>query len=305
MLQGWYEDVVVQDKRSLAYNLGGRMGWPLKRRNTGRRLESMGTVHTIVNQKGGVGKTTTAVNLAACLAQAGQLVLLIDLDPQGNATSGVGIDKNTLAQQGRGPQKSTYEVLIEDLPAADAIQDTVVPGLRVLPSNIDLAGAEIELIARENRETLVKRAVDPLREQYDFILIDAPPSLGLLTLNGLVAADYAIVPIQCEYYALEGVSQLMKTFDLVKKRLNPRLEIGLVILTMYDNRIRLAQQVVAEVKKSFRDKVAKTIIPRNVRLSEAPSHGLPITVYDPRSRGAQAYRDIAQEVLNYGQAGTR
>lgn len=265
----------------------------------------MGSVHTVVNQKGGVGKTTTAVNLAACLAQAGQRVLLVDLDPQGNATSGVGIDKNSLAQIGRGAQKSTYEALIEGLPVGEAIQDTVVPGLRVLPANIDLAGAEIELVIRDNRESLVKEAIAPVVADYDYILLDAPPSLGLLTLNSLVAADYAIVPIQCEYYALEGVSQLMKTVDLVKRRLNPNLEIGLVILTMYDNRVRLAQQVVAEVRKSFGSKVAKTIIPRNVRLSEAPSHGLPITVYDPRSRGAQAYRDIAQEVLRYGQAGPR
>jgi chromosome partitioning protein len=265
----------------------------------------MGTVHTVVNQKGGVGKTTTAVNVAACLAQAGERVLLVDLDPQGNATSGLGIDKNNLAQIGAGAQKSTYEVLIEGLPAAEAIRDTVVPGLRVLPANIDLAGAELELIMRDNREWLVKEAIAPVVGEYDFVLIDAPPSLGLLTLNGLVAADYAIVPIQCEYYALEGVSQLMKTVDLVKRKLNPGLEIGLVILTMYDNRVRLAQQVVAEVRKAFGSRVAKTVIPRNVRLSEAPSHGLPVTVYDPRSRGAQAYRDIAQEVLRYGKAGPR
>jgi len=265
----------------------------------------MGTVHTVVNQKGGVGKTTTAVNVAACLAQAGRRVLLIDLDPQGNATSGVGIDKNSLAQIGRGAQKSTYEVLIDGLPAAEAVQDTVVPGLRMLPANIDLAGAEIELIMRESRETLVRDCIGPVVADYDYVILDAPPSLGLLTLNSLVAADYAIVPIQCEYYALEGVSQLMKTVELVKRRLNPDLEIGLVILTMYDNRVRLAQQVVAEVRKAFGPKVARTIIPRNVRLSEAPSHGLPVTVYDPRSRGAQAYRDIAQEIMRYGEAGAR
>ena len=260
----------------------------------------MGIVYAVVNQKGGVGKTTTAVNVATCLALAGRRVLLIDLDPQGNATSGFGVDKNTIGHAGNRIQISTYDVLINDVPLADAITPTDIQNLALVPANLDLAGAELELMPRLSRETFLKRALVPVRSDYDFILVDAPPSLGLLTINGLVAADSAIIPIQCEYYALEGVSQLMKMIDLVQRDLNPALEIGLVVLTMYDNRVRLAQQVVAEVKQVFRDKVAHTIVPRNVRLSEAPSHGLPVTLYDPKSRGAVAYREIAQEILKHG-----
>lgn len=263
----------------------------------------MGIVYAVVNQKGGVGKTTTAVNLAACLALLDKRVLLIDLDPQGNATSGVGVDKNAIGHEGNSVQKSTYDVLINDTPLAEAIVPTgIIAHLDLVPSNLDLAGAELELMPRMARETFLRRALAPVRDAYDVVLLDAPPSLGLLTINGLVAADSAIIPIQCEYYALEGVSQLMKMIDLVQRQLNPALEIGLVVMTMFDNRVRLAQQVVAEVRAVFRDRVARTVVPRNVRLSEAPSHGLPIALYDPRSRGAHAYREIAQEVLRNGKA---
>jgi len=264
----------------------------------------MGVVYAVVNQKGGVGKTTTAINVAACLALIEKRVLLIDLDPQGNATSGVGVDKNTIGHAGNSIQSSVYDALVNDLPLSAAIVPTRVPHLDLVPANLDLAGAELELMPRMARETFLKRALAPIREDYEFVLIDAPPSLGLLTINSLVAADAAILPIQCEYYALEGVSQLMKMIDLVQRQLNPRLEIGLVVMTMYDNRVRLAQQVVAEVREVFRDRVARTVVPRNVRLSEAPSHGLPIALYDPRSRGALAYREIAQEVLRNGKERT-
>jgi len=264
----------------------------------------MALVFAVVNQKGGVGKTTTAVNVAAWVAVGGRRVLLVDLDPQGNATSGVGIDKNAIGHEGNSIQASTYDVIINDYPMADAITPTDTANLDVLPANLDLAGAELELMPRMSREMCLKLAIDTVRDRYDFIFIDAPPSLGLLTINALVAADLTIIPIQCEYYALEGVSQLMKTFNLVKRNLNPELEVGLVVMTMYDNRIRLAQQVVEEVRNAFREKVAHTIIPRNVRLSEAPSHGKPIPIYDPRSRGAVAYKQIAQEVIAIGQKRT-
>jgi chromosome partitioning protein len=252
----------------------------------------------VVNQKGGVGKTTTAVNLGACLALAGQRVLLIDLDPQGNATSGLGIDKSSVGAQAGGPP-SIYDVLVDEAPITSAIQQTEVPGLAVAPANLDLAGAEVELMTRLAREHCLKECLTPLKPDYDFVLIDTPPSLGLLTLNALVAADEAVVPIQCEYYALEGVSQLMRTVDLVSRRLNPALRVGLVIMTMYDNRVRLSQQVVDEVRRVFGERVSATLVPRNVRLSEAPSHGRPIALYDPRSRGAVAYRHIAQEVIRH------
>jgi chromosome partitioning protein len=252
----------------------------------------MGTVFAVVNQKGGTGKTTTAVNIAACLSAAGKRVLLVDLDPQSNATSGVGIPKT-----GR---LSTYDVLINNVPLGEVIQETEISGLAVAPANLDLAGAEIELMPRLARETVLRESLAGERGKYDFTLIDAPPSLGLLTLNTLVAADSAIVPIQCEYYALEGVGQLMKTIELVRRHLNPHLSIGLVIMTMYDNRLRLNQQVVEEVRGVFKDKVARRVIPRSVRVAEAPSHGLPVVVYDPRSRGAVAYREVAQEILKHG-----
>lgn len=258
-------------------------------------------IYTIVNQKGGVGKTTTAVNLAAYLALAGRPTLLLDLDPQANATSGLGIDKNSFGRRSPGHGRSAYDVLVEDYPVADAAMATTIDHLSLLPSNLDLAGAEVELMPRVARETVLKRALEPIRDAYEFILIDTPPSLGILTLNGLTAADAIIVPIQCEYYALEGVSQLMQTIEIVQDCLNPRLEVALVILTMYDNRVRLSQQVVAEVRSAFGDRVSPTVVPRNVRLSEAPSHGEPIALYDPRSRGAEAYRSLAEEVIRLGQ----
>jgi len=253
----------------------------------------MATVYAVVNQKGGTGKTTTAVNLAASLADEGKRVLLVDLDPQGNATGGLGIPK-TLSL-------STYDVLINGASVAESTVDTALQRLRVLPSNLDLAGAEIELMPRLSRETVLRESLNAIRDDYDYIFVDAPPSLGLLTLNALVAADSAIVPVQCEYYALEGVSQLLKTIELVRRHLNPTLEIGLVVLTMYDNRVRLNQQVMEEVRGVFKEKVARHVVPRNVRIAEAPSHGLPVTEYDPRSRGAIAYRELAKEILKNGE----
>jgi chromosome partitioning protein len=250
----------------------------------------MGTIYAVVNQKGGVGTTTTAVNLSAYTALAGAKTLLVDADPQANATSGLGVDRETL-------QHTTYNVLIDNTPILEAVVETQVPGLHLLAATMDLAGAEIELMPRISRETYLRRAIEAVRGEFEIILIDAPPSLGLLTLNALVAADAVLIPIQTEYYALEGMSKLMNTLDLVKADLNPRLEIARVILTMFDNRTRLARQVVDEVNTFFKERVARTIIPRNVRLSEAPSHGLPIALYDPKSQGAAAYRAVAEEVL--------
>lgn len=247
----------------------------------------------VVNQKGGVGKTTTAVNLAACLADAGKKVLLVDVDPQGNATSGVGIVKS-------GLHSCVYDVLVNDTPTENVIVPTDFRGLHLVPARLDLAGADIELMSMMSRETKLKQALEPILAKYDFIVIDCPPSLGLLTINVLAAAEYAILPIQCEYYALEGISQLLKTIDLVTQHLNPNLKIAKVLLTMFDYRTKLSEQVVQEVRMFFRDQVAATVIPRNVRLSEAPSHGRPIISYDPKSKGAEAYRRFAAEVMAFG-----
>jgi chromosome partitioning protein len=257
----------------------------------------MGVVYAVVNQKGGVGKTTTAVNLATYMALSGAKILLVDLDPQGNATSGLGIDRNSV-------KMSTYDVLLENRTVIDAVMATSIVNLSLLPATLDLAGADIELMPKISRESFLRQALVPARGYFDVILIDAPPSLGLLTLNALVAADSLLIPIQTEYYALEGISQLLRTIDLVKRSLNPSLEIAKVILTMYDDRTRLARQVVEEVRTFFREKVSPTEIPRNVRLSEAPSHGLPVALYDPKSRGAVAYRKIAEEVLRNGKERT-
>ncbi len=255
----------------------------------------MSRIVAIANQKGGVGKTTTAVNLAACLAEAeGRDVLLVDADPQGNATSGVGFDKARVTD-------SIYDVLIEGLPAERAIARTKVQGLSLLASTIDLAGAEIELVPLIARETRLSRALEPERERYDFIVIDCPPSLGLLTLNALTAADSVLIPIQCEYYALEGLTQLLSTIRLVQRNLNHDLQIEGVLLTMFDGRTNLSIEVADEVKRYFRDRVFGTVIPRNVRLSEAPGHGLPIVHYDPSSRGAEVYRDLAKELIEHVQ----
>lgn len=250
----------------------------------------MSRIIAIANQKGGVGKTTTNVNLSACLAVAGKRVLTIDIDPQGNTTSGLGIDKNKI-------EKSIYDVLINGADAKEAIIHTEIDNLDIIVSNLQLAGAEIELVSMISRETILKKALSEIRDSYDYILIDCPPSLGLITINALTAADRLLVPIQCEYYALEGLAQLMNTVNLVQKHLNPDLKIEGVVLTMFDARTNLAIEVVQEVKKYFRDKVYTTIIPRNVRLGEAPSHGLPIIMYDPKSTGAEAYTDLAEEMI--------
>ena len=250
----------------------------------------MGKVVAVANQKGGVGKTTTTVNLGACLAEMGKRVLLMDLDPQGHVSSGLGVEKSTI-------NSCMYDVVINNVPLRDIIIPTAFKNLWLAPSTIDLAGAELELVPVISRETRLREALAGYRGQYDFLFIDCPPSLGLLTVNALTAADTLLVPIQCEYYALEGLSQLMNTIHLVRTHLNPDLQLEGVLLTMYDSRTNLSSQVEDEVKKYFRDKVYRTIIPRNVRLSEAPSHGLPIISYDPKSKGAEVYSELAKEVI--------
>ena len=245
----------------------------------------------IFNQKGGVGKTTTNINLAACLSLMDKKVLILDIDPQGNTTSGMGISK-------KGLRNTMYEILVDDkLDPRKAIIHTNIKNLDIILASVQLAGAEIELVQLEGREKRLKKALNKIKDDYDYVFIDCPPSLGLLTINSLTAVDSVLIPIQCEFYALEGVSQLMSTIELVKKNLNPDLEIQGVILSMFDGRTNLSIQVVEEVKKYFREKVYSTVIPRNVRLAEAPSFGMPITEYDPRSKGAEAYRDFAEEFL--------
>ena len=251
----------------------------------------MGKSIAIFNQKGGVGKTTTNINLAACLAMKGKKVLVLDIDPQGNTTSGLGISKKDL-------EYTSYDILIEDgFDPYRSIYRTVVDGLDIIPSNVDLAGAEVELISINGRERKLKAALDVIKDSYDYIFVDCPPSLSLLTINALTAVDSVLVPIQCEFYALEGVSQLLSTIELVRNSFNPMLQVQGVLLSMFDGRANLSIQVAEEVKKFFGDKLYSSVIPRNIRLAEAPSFGLPITSYDPKSKGAQAYMDFAEEFL--------
>ncbi|MFR3156410.1 MAG: ParA family protein [Christensenellales bacterium] len=255
----------------------------------------MAKVISIANQKGGVGKTTTAVNLSACVASCGKKVLLIDIDPQGNATSGLGV----LADK----DKSIYNVLVDDLDIASTIKPTMIKNLKVCPANINLAGAEIELVSMVSRETRLKSAIESVKDGYDYIFIDCPPSLGLITLNSFTASDSVLVPIQCEYYALEGLGQLINTINLVKKHLNSAIEVEGVVLTMFDSRTNLSAQVGEEVEKYFGNKVFQTIIPRNIRLSEAPSHALPINLYAPESKGADTYQRLAKELIEINEDG--
>ena len=250
----------------------------------------MGKIISYSNQKGGVGKTTTCVNMAAYLAQAGKKVLLIDLDPQGNATTGLGFQKSSL-------KKSVYNVIIEGEPVRDNVLETVLPNLFILPANIDRAGAEVDLVYKKNRDKVLRAALEPVKSAYDYLLIDCPPSLGLLTINALAASDSAIIPIQSEYYALEGLSQLMNTIKLVQQHLNRSLKVEGVVLTMYDGRSLIAKQIAAEIKTFFSKKLYEIVIPRNIRLSEAPSHGKPILLHDPKCMGARAYAALTEEFL--------
>ena len=254
----------------------------------------MGRIIAVANQKGGVGKTTTSINLSACLAEAGQKVLVVDVDPQGNTTSGLGVDKNNV-------ENTIYELMLGECTVDEAIIKNVLDNLDVMPSTVNLAGAEIDLIGVEEREYIIQKEINSVKDNYDFVIVDCPPSLSMLTVNAMTASDTVLVPIQCEYYALEGLSQLIHTINLVKKRLNPDLEMEGVVFTMYDARTNLSLQVVENVKENLKQTIYKTIIPRNIRLAEAPSHGVPINIYDPKSAGAESYRLLADEVIHRGE----
>lgn len=258
------------------------------------RSMKMGRIIAIANQKGGVGKTTTAINLSASLASLGKKVLAIDMDPQGNMSSGLGVDKNEV-------EKTVYDLIIGNIGIEECIFEEVIENLDVLPSNIDLSAAEIELIGVDNKEYILRDEVNKVKEKYDFIIIDCPPALSMLTINAMTTSDSVLVPIQCEYYALEGLSQLIHTIELVQERLNPELEIEGVVFTMYDARTNLSLQVVENVKDNLNQNIYKTIIPRNVRLAEAPSYGMPINLYDPKSKGTESYLLLAEEVINKGE----
>lgn len=251
----------------------------------------MGRIIAIANQKGGVGKTTTSINLAASLAEKGKKVLVIDMDPQGNTTSGFGVDKNNL-------DNTIYELILGECSVHESIIKNVIDNVSVIPSNVNLAAAEIELIGVDKKEYILKKEIDWVKDSYDYIMIDCPPSLSMLTVNAMTTANSVLVPIQCEYYALEGLSQLIHTVNLVKERLNPSLAMEGVVFTMYDSRTNLSAQVVENVKEHFHQKVFNTLIPRNIRLAEAPSYGMPICMYDPKSSGAESYRNLAEEVIN-------
>src|SRR5574344_641339 len=250
----------------------------------------MSRIIAVANQKGGVGKTTTSTNLSACLAEAGKKVLVVDIDPQGNATSGLGVDKNSL-------KNTIYELFIGDCTLEECLIEDVLENLSILPSNVNLSGAEIDLIGIDKREFILKEYIDQIKDNYDFVIIDCPPSLNILTVNAMTTADTVLVPIQCEFFALEGLSQLIHTINLVRERLNPNLEIEGVVFTMFDARTNLSLQVVENVKENLKQSIYKSIIPRNVRLAEAPSHGKPINLYDSKSAGAEAYRELAEEVI--------
>ena len=249
----------------------------------------MGKIIAVANQKGGVGKTTTAVNLSSIIAKKGKKVMLIDADPQGNASSGLGLEKES--------ENSLYDVLINEVDITTTLRDTCIKTLKVCPSNMNLAGAEVELVSQMSREHRLKEKLDMIKDEFDYIFIDCPPSLGLITLNAFTASNSVLIPVQCEYYALEGLGQLLNTINLVKKHLNKQLEVEGAVLTMYDIRTNLSNQVVKEVKRYFNDKVYKTVIPRNIKLSEAPSYGMPITLYDAKSKGSRAYEKLAKEIL--------